>query len=156
MMTGVIQPGLGVVAAAMAGHVGPALRRMHLFRRAAPACAAFAEIWHPVEGLCGIAPSSVTAFGRDTSCPRCGIRFPGPLGHGNRAAALLCPRFFRHRRRFGHSPPGGRLGACKKRPRLVGRDRFLRVEWGWGDYRALGAVQRSYSTCMTVATVWRP
>ena len=57
-----------------------------------------------------IAPSSVTAGGRDTSCPRCGIRFPGPLGHGNRAAAWLCPRFFRHRRRFGHSPPGGRRG----------------------------------------------
>ena len=68
--------------------------------------------------------------GRATSCPRCGIRFPGPLGHGNRAAAWLCPRFIRRtpralapqaarvlavcrwrRRRFGHSPPGGRRAA---------------------------------------------
>ena len=57
-----------------------------------------------------IAPSSVTACGRATSCPRCGIRFPGPVGHGNRAAAWLCPRFIRRRRRFGHSPPRGRRG----------------------------------------------
>ena len=49
-------------------------------------------------------------LGRATSCPRCGIRFPGPLGHGNRAAAWLCPRFIRRRRRFGHRPPRGRLG----------------------------------------------
>ena len=60
--------------------------------------------------FCVVAPSSVTAGGRATSCPRCGIRFPGPLGHGNRAAALLCPRFIRRRRRFGHSPPRGRRG----------------------------------------------
>ena len=61
-----------------------------------------------------IAPSSVTACGRATSCPRCGIRFPGPLGHGNRAAAWLCPRFIRRRRRFGHSPPrgGGESAYC--------------------------------------------
>ena len=84
-------------------------------------------------GAVSARPSSVTAFGRDTSCPRCGIRFPGPLGHGNRAVAWLCPRFIRRtpralapqsarvlavcrwrRRRFGHSPPGGRRGGRAK------------------------------------------
>ena len=59
-----------------------------------------------------IAPSSVTAFsGRATSCPRCGIRFPGPLGHGNRAAAWLCPRFIRRTPR-ALAPQAARTSQC--------------------------------------------
>ena len=49
-------------------------------------------------------------LGRATSCPRCGIRFPGPLGHGNRAAAWLCPRFIRRGGASGTAPLGGRRG----------------------------------------------
>ena len=124
----------------------------------------------------GIAPSSVTAWGRDTSCPRCGIRFPGPLGHKNQAAALLCPRFFRHTPRAlapqaartsrcvagaggasGTAPQGEGGRTYKKRSR-PGPGPFYGIVscHGGAPYRALGAVQRSYSTCMTVATVWRP
>ena len=104
-------------------------------------------------GWQGVAPSSVTALGRDTSCPRCGIRFPGPLGHGNRAAAWLCPRFIRHRRRFGHSPPrgrralrgtgGGRTGASAPTEGCQDRASFIRV-WRWAV--PFGGTHRSRPT----------
>ncbi len=97
--------------------MGPALRRETLpFTIHPPLVVVAAGYVAPYGGAAFfhrfvlVAPSSVTAEGRDTSCPRCGIRFPGPLGHGNRAAAWLCPRFIRRRRRFGHSPPWGKAG----------------------------------------------
>ena len=113
-------------------------------------------------------------------------RFPDPSGHENRAAALRRTCFIRHRRRCVRTPPHpsrplavtpspqgeggaeqrqrcfscrprgeGGTGHTKKRSRLVGRDRFMRL-FERGCYRALGSVQRSYSTRMTLATVWRP
>ena len=51
-----------------------------------------------------VAPSSGGCAA--TSCPRCGIRFPGPLGHGNRAAAWLCPCFIRRGGASGTAPQG--------------------------------------------------
>ena len=172
----------------MAGHIGPALRMVatvcHLTGRSGRRYLGDGRfVKRPYGGMgpgsihsggAGIAPSSVSFA--DTSCPRCGIRFPGPLGHKNQAAALLCPRFFRHTPRAlapqaartsrcvagaggasGTAPQGEGGRTYKKRSR-PGPGPFYGIVscHGGAPYRALGAVQRSYSTCMTVATVWRP